>query len=73
MYLAKSRVTVELEDIGPVLFERSLRAQHININVKPQGCTCSRSKRNFIPQSHQFCKIQNKLDSTSSEASESIA
>ena len=37
MYFAKSRITVELEDIGPVLFERSLRAQHININVKPQS------------------------------------
>lgn len=27
--------TVEIDGIGPVLFERSLRAKHLNISVKP--------------------------------------
>jgi hypothetical protein len=28
-------ITVEINSIGPVLFERSKRARHVNISVKP--------------------------------------
>ena len=61
MYLAKSRVTVELEDIGPVLFERSLRAQHININVKPQS-----GVRVAVPKGISFRKAINFAKSKTS-------
>jgi len=27
--------TVEIDDVGPVLFEHSRRAKHVNISVKP--------------------------------------
>ena len=27
--------TVEIDGVGPVLFERSQRAKHVNISVKP--------------------------------------
>ena len=61
MYLAKSRVTVELEDIGPVLFERSFRAQHININVKPQS-----GVRVAVPKGISFRKAINFAKSKTS-------
>jgi len=61
MYLAKSSVTVELEDIGPVLFERSLRAQHININVKPQS-----GVRVAVPKGISFSKAINFAKSKTS-------
>ena len=61
MYLAKSRVTVELEDIGPVLFERSLRAQHININIKPQS-----GVRVAVPKGISFRKAINFAKSKTS-------
>ena len=61
MYLAKSRVTVELEDVGPVLFERSLRAQHININVKPQS-----GVRVAVPKGISFRKAINFAKSKTS-------
>ena len=61
MYLAKSRVTVELEDIGPVLLERSFRAQHININVKPQS-----GVRVAVPKGISFRKAINFAKSKTS-------
>ena len=31
-------ITVQIKDVGLVLFERSKRAKHINISVKPFQC-----------------------------------
>ena len=59
--MTKSRVTVELEDIGPVLFERSLRAQHINIKVKPQS-----GVRVAVPKGISFRKAINFAKSKAS-------
>jgi hypothetical protein len=36
MHLDKTSITVEFKNIGPVLFERSDRAQRMNISIKPK-------------------------------------
>ncbi len=35
MFLMVKSTTIEIDGIGPVLFERSKRAKHLNITVKP--------------------------------------
>jgi predicted metal-dependent hydrolase len=33
--MTASSITIEIDGVGPVLFERSKRAKHVNISVKP--------------------------------------
>ena len=46
-------VTVEINGIGPVLFERSKRAKHVNISVKP-----FRGVRVAVPYAVSFNKAE---------------
>ncbi len=54
-------VTVEINGIGPVLFERSKRARHVNISVKP-----SKGVRVAVPDRVSFNKaeafVRTKID-----------
>ena len=54
-------ITVEIKGIGPVLFERSKRARHVNISVKP-----FRGVRVAVPDRVSFSKaeafVRTKID-----------
>ena len=47
------RVTREIEEIGPVLFERSRKARHLNISVRPY-----KGVRVAVPRSVSFKKAE---------------
>lgn len=51
--LMVNAITVEINGIGPVLFERSKRAKHVNISVKP-----FRGVRVAVPNAVSFNKAE---------------
>ncbi len=54
-------ITVEITGIGPVLFERSKRAKHVNISVKPfKGVRVAVPYRRSFKQAEKF--VHSKTD-----------